>query len=726
VTFGVLEYERSVALLKTSTATMWGAVGAIALRNLPVSRTRHSGPLRLLDPALGVVELSALEAHVVGSPLFQRLRPYPDNARWGAVYPAVSTSKFQAGIASLGMLANEIRALQRSSANELASHELSQEVQAVRLAVLLGQIATIPYGDIRWADIASNYYKEFEKAGRALDGCFHTRSRLNPERIVSAYLLLSNPFLSLMSTFFGDAAVAKRVILLVVAAQLGDAAPYSAKYLVEFVTGPLSAGRLSALLQTTQIIPLVLDIQRMIHSLRVVGSDRDRVGLSSAAQADEIEFAEYFARERLNDHPVVQLHGRIVQRLTVTLRGKAPLKYRLAAEFAYSSEYSFLEKISRVKSAAGGKGHKAAELATLILTRRLPQKVTRFKLNSANDGDHEAADLVDSSLVELEIEQRLQKSGAPSGQQEPMVFVTLSSSQPQAEKIPGVDGSLLATLGPITGATTGHVWAANADRQNVRFAAEAILATEFGSRVIFDAIGTAGALVAAPMAPERVYARAVVQPASKPICVMIEPKNLRVGPSWLRSDERQQINLAEKLSRARPSGFSPKAKRTTIRLIDGLTSFHEVAYLGGRLKSVKFGNERELHELVRDHLRSRRYLVDDGLKVAGGELDLLFEKAAVIEFKMVRQPIDAPHSLPARFVYQTRRYGLALGVDLLALVIGYRPRNELGHAEPSSLVDIQRSPDGRYILMEFWVPVAYTTPSRAGEGGELSKFTTLC
>jgi HD superfamily phosphohydrolase len=178
---------------------------------------------------------------------------------------------------------------------------------------------------------------------------------------------------------------------------------------------------------------------------------------------------------------------------------------------------------------------------------------------------------------------------------------------------------------------------------------------------------------------------------------------------WTTSGYEIRGDLERQFQKARTKGFTASQHRALIDLVDALSSFYDMTLRGGSLKTVKVGQENVLQEKLRDHIRSRDYLVDEASKLGGGATDLVFERLLVIENKIYGET-DNPLDVALDYGWQARRYAIPLSQEVFAVVVGYKPKTEAGMKHGPRSIRIRRQSDGT-VEIRLAVPVDYPDPS---------------
>jgi HD superfamily phosphohydrolase len=733
-------------------------------------------PLTVMDPDLGVIQLTALEGMLANTALFQRLRLLRVFPAAVFTYPGLSHTKLEHAIASLGWAARGLKAIDGPRADD-SLRALDEDVAAVRLAALLKPIAAGPFGDVLWPLVEDAHKAEFSSARAWLSSALGCVRYPTAEELCAAGMILSAPFLALLERWFGDRARAERLAYAVAGLQLGSGKGVSADYLADFVVGPISAPRLAGLVQANRAAGFNrgFDVDRLVALLVPIKLSDDLEARSRglargetvlAVEAGAAQVVEHMAlsrallHSRVIDHPTVRVVNRMVLRLAAAVEAERSRPYSISDLIGLAAgDENWLSELARQRG--DGPSHRTVRLAGKLLRRDLPKTALAFGpiqmadddfLASADAADHQAMVLrelqrafADRHRVEEIEDVMAQGAGAEGDALVPDVLIDFPSpnwSGAERVVVRSRDGEVALAHSHFAISNwsnmyaqskwAGRVYCDPEHREAVDRSARSVLAKQFGLELKRDlhlpltpapsrpprSRGSAINLAPLPIEPDppdyfppHPPWRAQRQGIGSPY---IGSDELRLPPIWQTSSDAARERLARRLRAARPQGYSPTAKAALIKVIDAITSFQAMVYEGGTLQALKIGEERLLQRLFRDHLRSREFRIREGLKLGGGELDLLFEDEVIIEIKIHRRPTDTPVRVGARFTLQARRYALAIDKDIVATFVGYEPRSELGHHPAPDLIDVMRMPDGRGVEVRAWVPIAFTVPSRAG------------
>lgn len=190
----------------------------------------------------------------------------------------------------------------------------------------------------------------------------------------------------------------------------------------------------------------------------------------------------------------------------------------------------------------------------------------------------------------------------------------------------------------------------------------------------------------------------------------IAAEDLAIPEDWIKEDADIAYRLAVEVAKHLRGGLIAEDMTKLTRVLQAMYAFVDVwfdSYVGTTLK-----DEAELQKLLRDSLRSRSLSVDEGTKVGGGILDLWVDDAILIENKFYGATKD-PTSVAASAGMQGRRYAIALGAQVVFVVVGHKlsggdAPNKSGtlSIHGISSIDINR------VELRFSLPYGAPVPSR--------------
>ncbi len=699
----------------------------------------------------GHVEVSAVEAALLRSPLLSRQQWFRASPFVAYLYPSFTHSRFESRLVRLGWTNSILTRLFSLASNGQGPVPPLLEVQALRLAALLGDVASGPFGDALWSLIEDSQREVFDDLRWTFDELFQTR--LLTSEIMATLVVISDPFVRLLASVAGDQLDAQKLALATASMMVGSSRFLAAPYLTEVLTGGAGAIAIADVLQglSSAGLGIGLDATRLIQSFRVIEVDVQRtlrgthggtetllvIRENALAQLQALELARAQLRSRVTGHAKVQVARQILVQLVEAygqMRGR-PLG--VEELLRAPSEEAFLTEL-KSSPMDGRLGKRIKQLLKRLLEHDLPKPVLAFGPAFYAEGDELAPqdradrdamvtraihqvvfDLEKARVFVSEIRAQA-KRDAVGRLGEVEVYVEMARPSPLTNS-----GILLHDGKGNVSLATNHFdsieWSSAYNRSKrpgfvfcdirhaaaVQAAARKVFHADFGLVLTPEAsdeyaTGDLGASYFPKRRPEK---------SAKQGTPFVGAEDLLLPRRWTESNGTFRGELARRIRSARLQGFPTAERSAVIRIIDALSSFQELTYLGGTLQSMEAGQERLLQRLLRDHLRARSFDIVEGMKVAAGELDLLFEGEIVIELKIMATPTDRPLFVAQRHALQARRYAMALEKTVIATVIGYTPRSELGHLPPSRLLDVRRIPKTQTVEVRACLPVHYPTPS---------------
>ncbi|MCK1542334.1 hypothetical protein IVB12_10250, partial [Bradyrhizobium sp. 179] len=168
------------------------------------------------------------------------------------------------------------------------------------------------------------------------------------------------------------------------------------------------------------------------------------------------------------------------------------------------------------------------------------------------------------------------------------------------------------------------------------------------------------------------------------------------------------VNIAGRMTRG---GLIAEDMTKLTRVLQAMYAFVDVwfgSYVGTTLK-----DEAALQKLLRDSLRSRG--LDEGTKVGGGILDLWVEDAILIENKFYGETKD-PASVAAPAGMQGRRYAIALGAQVVFVVLGHKlSGGDVPNKSATLSIHGISTIDTNRVELRFSLPYGAPLPSREHE-----------
>jgi hypothetical protein len=203
--------------------------------------------------------------------------------------------------------------------------------------------------------------------------------------------------------------------------------------------------------------------------------------------------------------------------------------------------------------------------------------------------------------------------------------------------------------------------------------------------------------------------------ASKPQFIPLRADEIRLPAEWKKSNPLLANQLADQFNQALPEGVLREAHSALIDTIYDLAVCLTTIDQGGKFVGKATLDEKyELQPEIRDGLRNCGANVVEAEAVGGGQVDLKVRDALIVENKVAGVTAD-PFSKGPHYVWQARRYGLALCLNITFVVLAYKPTDESKIIELYHRIRIVKpdnSPPG-YAQIRVVVPYGYSTPHAA-------------
>lgn len=163
--------------------------------------------------------------------------------------------------------------------------------------------------------------------------------------------------------------------------------------------------------------------------------------------------------------------------------------------------------------------------------------------------------------------------------------------------------------------------------------------------------------------------------AVTPHLVLFHEEEMPVPDSWKTEDPALAKRLAEGLNDVLVGGLPASMHQATIEAIGHLIMFVDVTAKSGDFVSRNTLAEKELQQSLKNHLRSREVDVQEGTEIGGGESDLVLPGPLIVENKVRQETVD-PFEVGKHYVWQARRYSIAVSSRVSIVLLAYRPANE--------------------------------------------------
>jgi hypothetical protein len=201
---------------------------------------------------------------------------------------------------------------------------------------------------------------------------------------------------------------------------------------------------------------------------------------------------------------------------------------------------------------------------------------------------------------------------------------------------------------------------------------------------------------------------------SKPHLILFDRREMPVPDSWKMEDPELAGRLAGGLNDVLIGGLPASMHSATLEAIRHLIMFVDFTATDGSFANHKTLKERELQQVLKKHLLSREVRVQEGTEIGGGESDLVLPGPLVVENK-VRPTTANPFEAGPDYVWQARRYSIAVSSRISFVVLAYRPASEnaiLPKAKRIAVAQPEFAPVG-HVQIRVVVPWGEGVPSSA-------------
>jgi len=196
----------------------------------------------------------------------------------------------------------------------------------------------------------------------------------------------------------------------------------------------------------------------------------------------------------------------------------------------------------------------------------------------------------------------------------------------------------------------------------------------------------------------------------KPNLVGFRADEFKLPEDWTTEDSGLAQRLAEEINDVLPTGLPNKFHTSVVEAIRDISWFVDVVEKGGDLDGIDDLPERELQRRLRDHLRSREVNVLEGAEFGGGETDLILPGPLVVENKVRRVATQNPHEVGPHYVWQERRYSIAVCSRVGVVVLAYKPSDEAAVLPLPSRIKIDVTPGGAESRAQIRVVIPWGRP----------------
>lgn len=164
---------------------------------------------------------------------------------------------------------------------------------------------------------------------------------------------------------------------------------------------------------------------------------------------------------------------------------------------------------------------------------------------------------------------------------------------------------------------------------------------------------------------------------ARPAFVPVSAAEIRLPDDWRRENAGLAEELAQGLREALPDGVLANVHQAVLDTINDLAVWVTTVEQGGTLARMDGVDEkRDLQPLLRDALRNRQAAVVEAEELGGGQVDLRVRDCLIVENKVIDARTADPFARGPHFVWQARRYALAVCSNVTFVVVAYRPASE--------------------------------------------------
>jgi hypothetical protein len=202
----------------------------------------------------------------------------------------------------------------------------------------------------------------------------------------------------------------------------------------------------------------------------------------------------------------------------------------------------------------------------------------------------------------------------------------------------------------------------------------------------------------------------------RPQLVPLHENDLKLAlpDAWLSEDPTLAHTLADNFRNSLPAGLPANVKQAVLNALKHLSWFVDATEKSGTWVGKPKILEKDLQAELRRHLRSREVAVTEGEVVGGGEADLILPGSIVVENKVCGDTAD-PFAAGPHYIWQARRYSIAVSSRISFIVLAYKPKDEaafLPLPKRIQVVELPGAPEPR-AQVRVVVPWGQSVPSHA-------------
>ncbi|MBI3449257.1 MAG: HD domain-containing protein [Acidobacteria bacterium] len=203
------------------------------------------------------------------------------------------------------------------------------------------------------------------------------------------------------------------------------------------------------------------------------------------------------------------------------------------------------------------------------------------------------------------------------------------------------------------------------------------------------------------------FAKLIAEHGSR--LISFKPEEIELPSGWDSESPDRRRYLATELNRCLPFGLSMGPYAAFLSSVFAVCNFVKIAEENGRFAKTESLRERELQEALLDYLRGARVVVAEGVKIGGGESDLVLNGSVVVENKVAGRCVD-PFAVKLEAGWQARRYSIAILSSVAIVLLAYQPAGEHAVLPQSHRIRVESLHDG-HATIRVVVPYGHGVPS---------------
>jgi HD superfamily phosphohydrolase len=202
----------------------------------------------------------------------------------------------------------------------------------------------------------------------------------------------------------------------------------------------------------------------------------------------------------------------------------------------------------------------------------------------------------------------------------------------------------------------------------------------------------------------------------KPHFIPVRADEIKLPDEWKREDPSLPQALADGFAKCLPDGVLVDVHQALIETINDLAVFVTSVERSGEYATTETLDEkREFQLRVLSCLRDRGVPVVEAEELTGGETDLRVREHLILENKVMPGLVADPFSRGPHYVWQARRYAMAICSNITFVVAAYKPSSGAALPKQSGRIRVvspEKSPPG-YAQVRVVVPFGHGLPHDA-------------